>query len=252
MEYIYIDESGTMTQEHSDTMPYQVIALVRVHNISRMKIVIKRFVADNFKHLKEIDHEHKMFRGDSFYELKGSALDHATKDKLIRFLCRNNYFEVFYIKIVNSRIRSNLYSNKARATNYIVGLALDYFFKNGYLPYDDYHLQIDEQNIKTESQNVLEEYLNMKLAMEKGYAKGFHVEYFDSSRNKLVQLADVFANLYYSEILQNNYTELIDQLRKDGYIKHEFIFPLGTIDNNHGIYYTKDATVSPAHSPSSR
>ena len=226
MEYIYIDESGSMTQEFSESFPYQVLALVRVHNTHQAKTIIKRFVSENLEHLRQIDHEHKMFRGDAFYELKGSALDHQTKEKLIRYLCKNNYFEVFFIKIVNSRIKGPIYSNKARATNYVIALAMRYFFRHDLLPFDDYTLQIDEQNIKTESRNVLVEHLNMNLSMDEELAKSFHIDYFDSANNKLVQLADIFANFYYSELMTGKYTELINELKKEGYIRFEFTFPM--------------------------
>lgn len=226
MEYIYIDESGLLTQAHAEHFPYQVLALVRVFNVPTLKQVMKRFVSENLEKLRELDHEHRMFRGNDFLELKGSALDHKMKEKLLRYLCRNNYFEVYYIKIVNNRVKGPLYSNKARATNYILTLAMKYFLQHGYLPMDEYCLQIDEQNIKTESRNVLVEHLNMTLAMDASLASSFRIDYFDSARNKLVQLADIFANFYYSELMTGQYTELFEELRKESYIKFEFVFPL--------------------------
>lgn len=225
MQFIAIDESGTMTREHASKLPYQVLALVRVHNAPQVRKIMKRYVSDNMEHLRTIDHEHRMFKGGAFHEIKGSALDRPTKEKLVRYLCRNNYFEVYYIKIVNEKIIGSLYENKARATNYVITLALKYFLQHGYLPKSDYTLQIDEQNIKTESRNVLVEHLNMTLAMACELATGFSIEYFDSSRNRLVQLADIFANLYYSELMTHQYTDLFNDLKRDGYVKFEFCFP---------------------------
>lgn len=54
----------------------------------------------------------------------------------------------------------------------------------------------------------------------------YNVKYFDSSQNKIIQIADVFANLYYSELLTGNYSQDIHLMRKQNCLKFVFRFPL--------------------------
>lgn len=52
------------------------------------------------------------------------------------------------------------------------------------------------------------------------------VTYFDSANNKIVQIADVFANLYYSRLLTGGYADEIDTMKTNGCLKKVFKFPL--------------------------
>ena len=55
---------------------------------------------------------------------------------------------------------------------------------------------------------------------------GFLVEYFQSERNELIQIADVFSNIYYSYIVKGRiFDNEINYLRNNKYIKNEFYFP---------------------------
>ena len=59
-----------------------------------------------------------------------------------------------------------------------------------------------------------------------GTASGkFDVAYFDSSNNALIQIADVFANLYYSHLQTGAYTEKFQKLKDAGILKFVFEFP---------------------------
>lgn len=53
----------------------------------------------------------------------------------------------------------------------------------------------------------------------------FEVKYFDSSDNKLIQVADVFANLFYSHLQTGAYEEEFSKLEKEGMLKFIFEFP---------------------------
>ena len=53
----------------------------------------------------------------------------------------------------------------------------------------------------------------------------FKVEYFDSTNNSLIQIADVFANIYYSHLQTEAYNEEIKSLKDKGILKFTFIFP---------------------------
>ncbi len=52
------------------------------------------------------------------------------------------------------------------------------------------------------------------------------VEYFDSCNNHIIQIADVFANLMYSELKTNSYTTELSYMKSNNYLKHIFKFPL--------------------------
>lgn len=53
MEYLYIDESGTMTVSHSKTHPFFIISVVRAKNADKLKRVYKRFVSAHRNELKK-------------------------------------------------------------------------------------------------------------------------------------------------------------------------------------------------------
>lgn len=168
-----------------------------------------------------------MFNGDTFIELKGSSFTPELKRKFVDYFCQNNYFEVFYIEVRNQKVeKDNFYANTAKAFNYLLKLALGYYLNNGLLKKEDIIIQLDERNEKTESKHFLEDYLNTENVTNDINDGNFHVEYFDSANNKLIQIADVFSNLYFSQLKTGEYTEQFDKMREGGYLKHIFKFPL--------------------------
>jgi hypothetical protein len=59
-----------------------------------------------------------------------------------------------------------------------------------------------------------------------GTASGkFSVTYYDSSDNNLIQIADIFANLYYSHLQTGGYADEIKKLENAGILKFVFEFP---------------------------
>ena len=102
---------------------------------------------------------------------------------------------------------------------------MEYFFNKRYLPDEDCLLQLDERNEKTESIHFLENYLNTELFMNGTTVGKFIVEYFDSVDNNIVQIADVFANLYYSHMQTGGYNEELNKLKNSGILKGLFTFP---------------------------
>lgn len=230
---IYVDESGSINN-HSDYNKHFVIALVHVLNKRKLQSTFKRFVSANLKALKEVDEkkrEPKMFSGNKFKEIKGSQLDREMRLKFIKHFTREKLFEVYFIEVDNSKLTNIFCQNTSRAFNYLIKLFLEHSIDR-YLPNEDCILQLDERNEKTETKHFLEGYLNTDLVFE-GKAKGpFKVIYFDSCNNKCIQIADVFANVYYSQLMTGNYTEVIDSLKERGIIKFIFRFPPTNIDNN--------------------
>ena len=227
MQHLYIDESGSMTTQYSNNWPYFVIAIIRTDNPDKLRRLYTRFTKKFFSQLKSVDKDGKMFSDDTFEELKGSAFTPSLKKSFISFFGRKGTLDAYFIVIDNKKISNILYSNTARAFNYVLKLALEYFIKKDILPDDSYIIQLDERNERTDSKHFLQDYLNTELRMEGVLSQDISVEYFDSSKNKIIQIADVFANLYYSQLLTSNYSEEIALLHKNQCLKSIFRFPLG-------------------------
>ena len=147
------------------------------------------------------------------------------KLRFINFFSRKQSFELYYIKISNKKLTDQFCENTARVFNYTFKLALEFFISKNYLPNENCSLQLDERNEKTETKYFLENYLNTELSMNGTVTGKFKVEYFDSANNSLIQIADVFANIYYSHLQTGAYNEEIKNLKDKGIFKFTFIFP---------------------------
>lgn len=223
---IYIDESGSINNHNSHT-PYFIIALVKVSSPEKMKLAFRRYISSNYKDLyNHSKSPEKMFRNGKFLELKGNALTAIQKRKFVDFFLRKPWFELYYIKLNNDKLSDSFCENSARAFNYSVLHALDYFYKNGFLPDEPCNLQLDERNEKTETKYFLETYLNTHLRLNGTVSTDFSVRYFDSANNCLIQIADVFANFYYSQLQTDAYDAEFKKLKESGVLKYIYEFPL--------------------------
>ena len=188
----YIDESGSMTKSGLRYIKnqYFVICVVLVNDEKRLKRVYKRFVSLNMESLRREDKHYNMFyKSGKFKELKGAYMSYKTKKNFVKFFCKNQLFSIFYICSSNQMADNYFYSNKARAFNYLIRLCIE-------------------------------------LVTAKRLQLGFLVEYFQSERNELIQIADVFSNIYYSYIVKGRiFDNEINYLRNNKYIKNEFYFP---------------------------
>lgn len=234
---IYIDESGSVNNHNTSHCPYFIIALVHVKDRDQTQRAYRRFVSANMKRLRELDKPRinsggrvlksggKMFINDTFRELKGSQFDSDMKRRFLSFFAQKQHFEVFFIKIANAKLSDKFCSNTARVFNYSLQLALGYFIRSGVLPDEECFLQVDERNERTESRFFLEEYLNTELIMNGTCSGPFNVKYFDSANNKIIQIADVYANWFYSHLQTGAYGEELKEQREKGIIRGIFEFP---------------------------
>ncbi len=237
---IYIDESGSINNKISNMDPYFIIALIHVHDDKGkpLKNAYKRFVSSNMDRLRELDVDKydangkllkaggKMFVNGKFHELKGNQFDPSMKRSFLQYITRNNYFEVYFIRVFNSKLSNAFCENTARGFNYCICLSLKYYLEHGFLPNENCNLQLDERNERTETKHFLANYLNTELKLS-GVAQGtFSVQYYDSANNYAVQIADVFANWYYSQLKTGAYTVEWTNLKNAGIIRHVFDFPL--------------------------
>ena len=225
----YVDESGSMTKKGLKYLynQYFVICVVNVKQHKLLKRAYKRFVSANLDLLRRDDKHHNMFyKSGKFKELKGSFMSKELKVKFADYFCRYNYIELYYICCSNQLADDYFYTNKARAFNYLVRLCIEYNSSNSNLKKDYNHFHIDERNVSTRTIATLEEYLCIELVTVKHLQLGFTVEYHQSDVEELIQIADVFSNLYYSYIVKGKmYDNEIKYMRKNNYIKNEFYFP---------------------------
>lgn len=225
MEYLYIDESGTMTTTYHTTHPYFIISIVRAINADKLRRTYQRFVSSHMEILRKSDSKGLMFKDSKFIELKGSCLTPDLKRSFVQHFCRNHYFELFFIVVDNSRIKDKFYENTARAFNYLIRLSLEYYINHNFISNSHIYLQLDERNERTETKHFLENYLRTELGLRNIIKDDCLVQYYDSSNNKIIQIADVFSNLYFSELKTNAYSKEFNYMKTEGYIKHVFHFP---------------------------
>ena len=234
---IYIDESGSINN-HSTYEKDFVICLVHIFDKRPVLRTYKRFVSSNLERLKLLDKPKvnslgiqvreggKMFKNDKFIELKGTQFDREMKHKYVDAFSRTEGFELFYIRLDNPYLKDSFCRDISTAFNYPLRLAIEYFIKNNYFPEEPYHLQLDERNEKTDKKFFLEQYLNTELGGRNVTCHPFDVQYFDSSANRCVQIADVFANIYYSHLKNGKFTQDINLLKETNKLRFIFTFPL--------------------------
>lgn len=232
---IYIDESGSINNKFAEK-PF-IISMVHVLDFRKLNTAFKRFVSANFNELKKLDADfynskrvltkkgNLMFKNGKFHELKGSQFDPRMKQKFVDFFSRKKYFELYYIKINNDKLTNKICENTARAFNYSIKIAIIYFLNHKLLPNEDCFIQLDERNERTDAHYFLENYLNTEFCLNGITEKHYSVKYLDSSTNPFIQIADVFANLFYSHLITNSYTKEISTLKEKGILKGVFEFP---------------------------
>lgn len=225
----FVDESGSMTKRGLKYInnQYFIICMILTNDELKLKRVFKRFISSNMKLIRNSDKHHIMFYKDGrFKELKGASLNIDLKRKFINYFCQNNLFSIYYICLSNNRAEDYFYSSTARAFNYLIRLSIEHNTINKNINKDVNYFYIDERNVATNTIATLGEYLNIELVTGKHIQNRFIVEYCKSESKLLVQLADVFSNIYYSYIVKGNILDKdIDSMRKNKYIKNEFYFP---------------------------
>lgn len=230
---MYIDESGSIHPTSQKLNRYFVIGIVIPKDSKKLKRVYKTFIRKNIDTLRRLDIDGKMFNQEGkFIELKGCSMDKPMKLNFINFFCQNDLLEVRYIILDNNLLDERFIKNKARTFNYLLKIFLINSIKKKYIQDKEIFLQIDERNVKTDSKYSLEDYLNQELLLNDNLADNVQVQYFDSSQNCFIQIADVFSNIMYSNLItKSSYQKELQQLQQDGYILPPFIFPQKIFQN---------------------
>lgn len=230
---MYIDESGSIHPTSEKLNRYFIIGIVIPKDSKKLKRVYKTFIRKNINELRKLDTEGKMFnKTGHFVELKGCSMNKTMKLKFMKFFCQNNLFEVRYIILDNNLLEEKFIKNKARTFNYLIKIFLINSIKKKYIENKQIFLQIDERNVKTDSKFSLEDYLNQELLLNDDLVENIQVQYFDSSQNCFIQIADVFSNIMYSNLItKGSYEKELEQLQQDKYILPAFIFPKKKFEN---------------------
>ena len=225
MANIYIDESGSINNKLKGYKDFKITLIIPTRE-KELQRAYKRFVSKNFIELKRLSNNRKMFSNEKFQELKGSEFDINMKKEFANFFTYKKHFEMYYIRIRNKNLSDNFCKNTARGFNYVICLALKYFIQNN-LILDDakYYLQLDERNEKTETKFFLENYLMTELNLSGITNAEIKVSYFDSANSNMIQIADVFSNIFYSHLLTGNYEKEMNLLKEKGILKFIYEFP---------------------------
>lgn len=232
MEYLFIDESGSLTSGFAFIHPNFVMCVVRVKDITNLRKLLKRFIYENYQEIKVNDDNSKIFENGDFKEIKGSSLTPKLKEKLANYLCKGNILEIYYIHVYNEEVKQHFYDDPSLIYNYVLYLTLEKNLENKNLPYDDYLIEVDDRNLKNISKNSLEDYLNIELKLKKRLVRSINIEYYDSKDNLMVQVSDFFSNLYFSYLKnKSTYSFLIEKLKKGNYIKDIYYYPNEKLKN---------------------
>ena len=237
---IYIDESGSINNQLPGNRDFY-IALVYVKDSKKLQRIYQRLVSSKFERLKQLDQDKidpatgkviraggRMFIDGKFQELKGSQFDAEMKHHAIDYLSKSPIFELYVIRLKNHCLTDKFCNNTARAFNYVLKQALSYYFSKGFLPIEECLLHIDERNERTDTRHFLQEYLNTEQCLEHGIHAPFQVRYYESSQCHFIQIADIMANMFYSNAIHHIYDKDIQLLRDRGILKHIYEYPLHT------------------------
>lgn len=228
MVKLFIDESGTLTNNVKNTREsFFVIAIIHVKNERSLKSSFKRFLNKYENKLRIIDTKNKIFKpnGD-FLELKGSALTSEMKLLFLDFICKNDNLKVFYVKVTNFLLKDSLVKNKEVGFNFILDKLLNYKISKEFLPKNKKnYIQLDQRSVSTKLRYTLEDFLYRSLILDSDLISDLELYYRDSQNVHLIQVADFFANLLYSNCFTDKYKKALEEKRLQGYISHEYNFP---------------------------
>lgn len=229
MKYIYVDESGSITN-HSENHKYFVIGMVITSDNRRLKNQLKRA---RKKVLREINNNPNKYghliKDGEIVELKGYNLPNALRRIFVEQVHNNNCDVVYCsMTINNQQINQNLKKNPNRTFNYFIKVMLTYLWKSNILQSnEDLTLVLDNRNVRTGSKYELEGYLYTTFIIEQEIFSNIKTEYVDSRDNRFVQYADLFANSVYR--LNNNnkssyiiYTQCKAKIKKINFPMHQY------------------------------
>ena len=177
---LFVDESGNLGKKDR----YFVIAFVLSVNKKRIKNFVKRFCAKN-----------------DYDEVKASKLSFPEKQKLIMKLFKIKDNKISYITVDKYKISSQrLWNDKNILFNYLFKFLIKDIVSN---TKEDINIHVDEHTIKVSSINSLQDYLRIQAYTEWGFSYNLNIIFTDSKNSKLIQVADLAANIIYARYNYN-------------------------------------------------
>ena len=197
---LFVDESGNLGKKER----FFVIALLRPYNKERIKNIAKHFNAK-----QGID------------EIKGTKLAFPEQQGIILKLNAEPDYVVSYI-VADKRYIS---SSKMRQDK---NLCFNYLFMHLLQPIitqldDDVNIIVDEHSVKVGSAHSLKDYIRIKAYYEWSFRKSINISFVDSRQSKLVQMADLVANIIHARYNRNK-THLYEMLAIDHSIRFPYVW----------------------------
>ncbi len=184
MQYLFLDESGNLHKNSPDR--YFVIGGIFTNNYDDIK---KSYVEIN-RELKE------KLNMDFDTELKAAYLNMEEKMDIVVKLQQMNGMYIVGVIVDKEKIGVKI-EEIHLYYNYIIGKLLDYLVKIGLIKTSekDYlFINIDKSSMKIEDINSLEMYLKIHFNIERKMKFELNVAYWDSSKNYMIQVADIMCN----------------------------------------------------------
>lgn len=184
MQYLFLDESGNLHKNSPDR--YFVIGGIFTNNYDDIK---KSYVEIN-RELKE------KLNMDFYTELKAAYLNMEEKMDIVIKLQQMNGMYIVGVIVDKEKIGVKI-EEIHLYYNYIIGKLLDYLVKIGLIKTNekDYlFINIDKSSMKIEDINSLEMYLKIHFNIERKMKFELNVAYWDSSKNYMIQVADIMCN----------------------------------------------------------
>lgn len=204
MQYLFLDESGNLHKNSPDR--YFVIGGVFTNNYTDIK---KSYVEIN-KELKE------RLNMDFETELKAAYLNMEEKMDIVINLQQMQ--GMYIIGIIVDKEKIGIQIDEIHLYyNYIIGKLLDYLVKIKLINTNKgevLYLNIDKSSMKIEDINSLEMYLKIHLNIERKYPVKIDVSYWDSSKNYMIQVADIMCNTIWNICQLPNSYRIFSSLNK--------------------------------------
>lgn len=184
MQYLFLDESGNLHKNSPDR--FFVIGGIFTNNYDDIK---KSYVEIN-RELKE------KLNMDFDTELKAAYLNMEEKMDIVVKLQQMNGMYIVGVIVDKEKIGVKI-DEIHLYYNYIIGKLLDYLVKIGLIKTNekDYlFINIDKSSMKIEDINSLEMYLKIHFNIERKMKFELNVAYWDSSKNYMIQVADIMCN----------------------------------------------------------
>ena len=172
---LFIDESGNLGRKDR----FFVIALLYPANKKRLLNIAKHFNA-------------RMGIG----EIKGSDLLVSDKQHLLFKMNKEPDYSISYIVADKQYINSpKLRQDKNLCFNYLFMHLLQPIISQ---INEDVNIIADEHSVRVGSKNSLQDYIRIKAYYEWSFRKSVNISFIDSKQSKLVQIADLAANIIHA------------------------------------------------------